>query len=357
MINIDPLNRRLANQLLSGGNVGSPSEVVERLGAVQAQDYAGGEWSIGLRLPGSTLADIESAVSRKEIVRTWAMRGTLHFLAAADINWMLELLAPRMIAGLARRYKELGLDDATFRKAGALLARFLKGGKQLTRKELVTMLEKKGISCEGQRAAFILQRASLDRLTCFGVMRKKKETHALFEEWVPPAKPMKRQDALAELARRYFAGYGPATIQDYMWWSGLRAPDANAGLEAVEPELERASIDERTYWMPRREPPAKSTTPILHLLPPFDSYLLGYRHRSACIEPAVARQLRTGGMPDATIVVDGKVAGKWSRKPGNDRVVVTTNTFRRLSLKEEIQLEKAVERYGDFEEKGLDWAR
>lgn len=353
MTNIDAVERRLVNQLLAGGSRGAPEEVVKILGAIQAQNYAGGEWSIGLRIPGSTIHDIDKAIEERKIVRTWAMRGTLHFLAASDIDWVLWLLAPGLIAGLGRRYKELGLDDTTFGKAERLFGRILKGANQLTRKELVTILEKNGISCEGQRAAFILHRASIDRVICFGVNRGKQETHALFEEWVSPAKSMTRENALAELARRYFTCHGPATIQDYVWWSGLRAPDANAGLDAVKPELAQVLIEGKTYWMPRRTSHSKPKAPIVRLLPMFDGFLLAYKDRSASLEPAVFRKLRTGGMPDPAIMIDGKIAGKWSRQFVGDSVVVTTKCFRKIGGDESKALEETVKKYSAFMRKNL----
>lgn len=357
MKSADILLTRMQAQSLLRHEKKSPADIVKSLGGIQGQDYSGGEWSIGVRLPGSTLADIDGAISRKEIVRTWAMRGTLHFLAAADIRWMLELLAPRMIARLGRRYSDLGLETKTFTKAEALLAKSLEGGNQLTRKELVGVLEKNGISCEGQRAAFILHRASLDRVICFGVKRGKKETHALFEEWVPPTKPARREEALGELARRYFTGHGPATLQDYMWWSGLRAADANTGLEAASIGLKKMYFDGKTYWMRAESRGVKSKAPVIHFLPPFDSFLVGYKDRGASIQPAVLRSLRTGGLPDATILVDGKVAGSWKRTIRKDAVAIETRRFRRFDPREENELEAAVCRYADFVGKEPEWRR
>ncbi len=351
MTNVSLTNIRAANQLLSTSEVNTPGDVVKHLAAVQGQDYSGGEWSIGLRLPGSTLTDIEKAISDRNIVRTWAMRGTLHFLAADDVNWILELLAPGMIARFSRRYKELGLDDKTFTKAERLIGKTLRGGRQLTRKELVTVLERHGISCNGQRAAFILNRASVDRVICFGVKREKQETHALFDEWVTRTKTMARAEALAELARRYFSGYGPATIQDYMWWSGLKAADAKFGLETIESGLRKVSIEGNTYWTPKENDAEKPKAPAVYLFPPFDSFLIGYKDKTASIDEKVLKLLRTGGMPDATIAIDGKVAGKWSRKSGKDRVTIMLKTFRKLTGEEENALQKSFKRYGAFLEK------
>jgi hypothetical protein len=354
MTNINVLRRRLVNQLLSGDSTKAPHEVVKILGAIQAQDYAGGEWSIGLRIPGSTISDIRKAISERQIVRTWAMRGTLHFLAGTDIDWMLRLLAPGLIAGLTRRYDELGLDERTFRKAGTLFTKFLKGGGQLTRKELVVMLEKNGISCEGQRAPFILHRASIDRVLCFGAKQEKQETHALFDEWVPVKQSMERNDALAELARRYFTSHGPATIQDYMWWSGLRAEDARLGLGMAEFWLRKISIEGNTYWMPKESVMIKPAKQVVHLLPPFDSFLIGYKDRAASIDKKVLKMLRTGGMPDSTIMIDGNVVGKWKRRI-TKKVTITTELFREVNRPDERALRAAVERYAEFTGNQLEW--
>ncbi len=343
------IRARLYNQLLlRNGSANTPAGVVKHLLAVQGQDYAGAEWSIGLRIPGSTIRDVEDAISQKKIVRTWGLRGTLHFLAASDIRWILNLLAPRIIRGLARRYKELDLNAGTFLKAESILEKSLRGNKQLTRKELVAVLEDRGVSCAGQRAVFILHRASLDGVICFGVKQAKQETFALFDEWVPQAGGPGRDEALAELARRYFAGHGPATLQDFMWWSGLQAGDAKAGMESVKQEFEGTSFEGRTYLASGGSVLPKKSRESIRLLPPFDSLLLGYKDRSASIAPSVSGKLRTGGMPDATIVVDGRVAGKWRRIIKSSTVVIQTENFRKFSRSEDTALETAAGNYARF---------
>ncbi len=344
----DVAHTRLVNQLLLKGSARTPAEVVERLGAIQAQDYTGGELSIGLRLHGSTIADIEGAIRKQKIIRTWGIRGTLHFLSALDIGWVLDLLAPMIISRLNRRYKELELDAATLKKTNLLLKKSLKGGRHLTRSELVAIIEKNGISCKGLRAVFILYRASLDKVICFGVTRGKQQTHTLFEEWVHNAKSIDREKSLAELARRYFTSHGPATIQDYMWWSGLRTPDANAGLEMVMPELTQVTVEGKTYWMPVKAPSLKATKPVAFLLPGFDDFLLGYKDRTASLAPAHAQKIQGGGILKQTIVINGRVVGMWSRTIKKEVVLIVVNTFTPLSNVQKEALAVAVERYGRF---------
>ena len=152
----DILRMRLRAQLIEGGSAATPREVVSHLLAIQAQDYAGATWAIGLRLPGSTLADIERAIAERTIVRTWPMRGTLHFLAAEDVRWLLALLAPRVVERAARREAQLGLSAATFARARKLFADALLGGRRLSRPDAMAMLEAGGVTPSGQRGYHIL---------------------------------------------------------------------------------------------------------------------------------------------------------------------------------------------------------
>ncbi|HEY9167192.1 MAG TPA: winged helix DNA-binding domain-containing protein [Candidatus Kryptonia bacterium] len=339
---------RLANQLLVGSKAKSPADVVEQLVGIHAQDYAGSELSIGVRLRGSNLIDIEEAIAEREIVRTWAMRGTLHFIAGRDMRWILKLLAPPMIIALARRYKELDLDAAIFRKAESLLSKTLSGTKQLARAELVSVLEKSGISCAGQRAVFILHRASLDRVICFGVNRDKQQTHVLFEEWVPESRQYGPEESLAQLAFRYFAGHGPATIQDFIWWSGLKSGDANTGLELARSSLEHVDNAGKRYWMPPHVSWPRVRSPVAHLLPGFDDFLLGYKDRGASLNPTHARHLQRGGMFAPFILIDGHVVGTWSKKVKRDEVIVSPQLFSPPDKATVKSITEAAQRYSKF---------
>jgi hypothetical protein len=246
---------RLFNQQIAGSRSTSPAEAVSFLGAIQAQDYQGALWAIGLRVPGSTRADIEQAIAGTTSIRTWAMRGTLHFVAASDIRWVLALVAPRIIAGNTRRYRELGLDEHTLSRSSTVLAEALWGGGQLSRTALRTILEKNGISAEGQRIAYMLQRASLDGHIYPGAMERNTPIFLSLDNVVPESKPVDRVAAMAELTKRYFTSRGPATLQDFAWWSGLPVNEARAVLGAVPPYLLQTTIDGRTYWLPKSTHP------------------------------------------------------------------------------------------------------
>ena len=253
---------RLANHGIANPTFAQPGDVVTWLGAVQAQDYGGALWAIGLRMTGATERSIEQAIAERAIVRTWPMRGTLHFVAAQDVRWLLALLTPRVIAHSAGRYRQLELDEATFARSKEVFAKALQGGKQLTRDEMLQGLEQAGISTAGQRGYHLLGRSAQDGLICFGTRRGKQQTFTLLDEWVPLTRSLTRDEALAELTRRYFTSHGPATVQDLMRWAGLTAAEAKTGLAAAGKTLIQETIADRVYWMPCEAPEINHAHPI-----------------------------------------------------------------------------------------------
>src|SRR5512140_1869066 len=189
----DIIRYRLHNQQIAGTKFRKPEEIVKCLGAVQSQDYSGGLWGIGLRLPGSTLADIEKALNKRKIIRTWPMRGTLHFVPARDARWMLELLTPRVIKRNARRYKELGLNYEIFERSERLISHALEGGRRLTREALYDVLAKGDISPEGQRSYHILGHLAQKGVICLGAREGKQQTFVLFDEWIRDSRRLDRE--------------------------------------------------------------------------------------------------------------------------------------------------------------------
>jgi hypothetical protein len=350
MTNSDITRQRLLNQHIAGSTFTKPEEVVRWLGAVQAQDYPGALWAVGLRLQDAVEADIEQALAGRKIIRTWPMRGTLHFVAAEDARWMLELLTPRVVAGSARRaQKWLGLDEATFTRSKKLFERSLQGGKQLKRSAMYQVLEAGRISTAGGRGLHILSRLSQDGLICFGAREGRLPTFALLEEWAPVVKALTRDEALAELAGRYFTSHGPATLQDFIWWSGLLTTDARAALEMVRPQLMEESIAGQTYWLASSPPATKEDLPAAHLLPSFDEYLVAYRDRSAALRPEHAKLHNSGnGIFNPTMIIDGRVVGTWKRALRKDNLVVTLSPFEKLKKAETHAFAAVADCYGRF---------
>ena len=341
---------RLHNQRIAGARFKRPADVVAWLGAIQAQDYLGSLWAVGLRMSNAVEADIERAIADRTIIRTWPMRGTLHFVAAADIRWMLELLTPRIVAGSAQRlHRQSGLDEATFSRSKDLFERALRGGKRLTRNAMYKVLEEDGISTASYRGLHILGRLAQDGFICFGSREGKQQTFALLDEWAPTAKRMERDESLAEIARRYFTSHGPATLQDFAWWSGLTMADARSGIEMAKRRLVQEVINGQTYWLASSIGAVKDPSPTAYLLPAFDEYTVAYKDRSAMLDPKNTKQVNSGnGILYPTIVVDGQVVGTWKRKLGKDAIVITPSTFAKLNRAETRSLVEAAGRYGKF---------
>ncbi|MGC4016335.1 MAG: winged helix DNA-binding domain-containing protein [Luteolibacter sp.] len=351
--------RRL--RLLAQG-IGHPVDdagaVVSSLGAVQAQDYLAAVWAIGLRVVGATEEIIEQNVRDRKIVRTWSMRGTLHFVAPEDVRWMLALLTPRLIAGAATRHRQLELDETVFSRSRALLEKALRGGKLLTRDAAYALLERSRISCSGQRGYHILWKLSQESVLCCGPREDRQPTFALLDEWVPQSRALEGDEALAEIARRYFTGHGPATLADFVWWTGLKVTEARRGLAVVAPELEKIHMDGENYWMSRSLIGTRTSVQGVHLLPSFDEFLLGYKDRSAVLDPAHATGIVPGnnGMFLPMLVVDGKIVGTWKRAIGRRRVTVSLGSFGTLPKSRSRAIHAAAARYGEFLSLPLDIA-
>ena len=347
---MDIVTQRLYNQHIAQQPLHKPADVVAWLGAMQAQDYTGAKWSIGLRLPHATDAHIEQAIENKTIVRTWPLRGTLHFVAAADARWILALMGPRIIASCARRYRELELDEPTLTRSNDLLLNALQGGTQRSRTQLLALLEQNGISTKGQRAAYMLQRASLDGLICQGTTQGNVPLYMALDESLPQTKMLERDAALVELATRYFTSHGPATLQDFVRWAGIPIGQARIGLEGVQSQLVQEKIDGQTYWLPQSTQTVKKHSDSLYLLPGFDEYLLGYGDRSAILDPQHAQKIVPGGngVFKSTIVSNGQVVGLWKRTIKKGSAIITAEPFTTLTDAETQAFAAAAQRYGDF---------
>jgi len=345
---------RLANQRVIDRPFTEPAAVVAWLGALQAQDYLGALWSFGLRMTERpqlpTEALIEEAIAQRTIIRTWPMRGTLHFVAAGDVRWLLHLLTPRQIKQAAGRYRQLALTDRDFAQSQAIFAKVLQGGNELTRDELLQSLAQAGIVTTNQRGYHLLGRAAQDALICFGARSGKEQTFVLLDEWVPPTKPLLRDEALAELARRYFTSHGPATVYDLARWAGITLTDARRGLAAIEHELQQERVDDQAYWLPQNMPVATSQAAPLYLLPGFDEFVLGYGDRGAVLEAAYADRICPGGngVFSSTVVIDGLIRGTWKRRRKAKTVAIDVNSFQSFTAAEEASITAALQPYGTF---------
>jgi len=335
---------RLSNQQIARHTFEKPADLVGWLGAVQAQDYASAKWALGLRMYGATDDDIERAFTDGSILRTHLMRPTWHFVTPGDIRWILGLTAPRVHAINATYYRKLDLDQTIFRRSNTALVRALRGGKQLTRAELRGVLQRAGIATEGLlRLGYIVMHAELDGILCSGPRRGRQFTYMLLDERAPQAATLTREESLAELARRYFRSHGPATVQDFVWWSGLTTADARNGLEVIKVQLSYEVVEGQTYWFSAYSLPAESSAQTAYLLPNYDEYG-SYKDRSAVIDPSNTQKLVFSHM----VVINGRIAGTWKRTLKKNAVVIESNSFLPLTKAEKEAFTMAARQYGAF---------
>lgn len=319
------------------------------LGAVQSQDYAAAKWSIADRVGGVSDAAMNQAFAAGSILRTHVLRPTWHFVRPADIRWMLAVTAPRVHTLNAHYYRRLGLDEAVLQESAALLAAVLRGGNQLTRKELAAVFENAGVAV-GQRLGYILISAELNAVICSGALRGKQHTYALLDERAPEARILSHDDALAELTRRYFTSHGPATAKDFRWWSSLTVAEIAKGLEMVAPQLEYEDIDGLRYWFAMSEPKRKPPSPTVHLLQGYDEYLVGYSESRHVLDVSGAARSMTEGnvLFNQVIVLDSQVAGHWKRTLENGSVIIEVALYTPFDDAQKQALKAAADRYGEF---------
>ncbi|MCL4394544.1 MAG: winged helix DNA-binding domain-containing protein [Chloroflexi bacterium] len=321
------------------------------LGAIQAQDYLAAKWAVGQRLWHGTDAAVEKAFTDGKILRTHVLRPTWHFVVPADIRWMLELTGPSINARSAYYHRRLELDDAAFSRSRKIITRALQGGKHLTRSELADALSTHGIAVDNLlRLAYIIGRAESDGIVCSGPRHGKQFTYALLDERVPATRTFQRDEALAELAKRYFSSRGPATLQDFVWWSGLPASDAKVGLELVQSQLGHEHVDDKKYWFRPDISRVQNRAHTLLLLPNFDEYIVGYTDRSLIFETTHTPQLDARANPlfQHTIAIDGKIVGTWKREIHRESVKVTPKVFQKLTHAQGRALAQETVRYGGF---------
>jgi Winged helix DNA-binding domain len=342
--------RRLLNQGIDRLRHRQAADVVEWLGAVQAQEYEPAKWALGLRMASAADADIERAFEQGRILRTHVMRPTWHFVTPIDIRWMLELTAPFVHRRMALYDRQLGLDAAIKRRSAAVMEQALGEGSFLTRVELGDRLKQAGFTINGTRLAHLALYAELEGVICSGPRRGRKFTYALIADRAPKARRLSRDEALAELSLRYFRSHGPATVRDFVWWSGLVTADAHRGIEMIR--AKRQDIDGQIYWT--AGPTARTTTAsvkLAHLLPIYDEYVVSYRdriavpHGPAMIPSGTGRGYVTF---QHALVIGGQIAGTWRISRSARGIAIAATALRRLSPRERRAVADAADRYARF---------
>jgi Winged helix DNA-binding domain len=347
------LGLRMTSLLLRGGGPSTVAGIVEWFGAMQAQDLNSALWSLGCRLPRSTIEDVNAALEERAVLRTWPMRGTVHFVPAADAHWMLELMGVRALGGAAKRRETLGLDEKTVDRAVEILGSALAGGGRMTRAECLGALTEGGVEVTGQRGYHLLWYASQRAVTAIAPHVGKEQTFVLLDDWVPAPRRPDREEALGIMALRYFRSHGPATRKDFAGWTGLPMTDCKTGIAVAGDALTETAVDGVEMIMAADVSP--SVFEGWRALPGFDEYMLGYADRALMVDAAHLPAIVPGGngVFQSTIVRDGRVAGTWKRTTGAKQTTVEIRPLVPLPARERARVEKAFAAYGSYTGKAL----
>jgi hypothetical protein len=342
---IGPL--RLVAQRLAGPAPDTAAEVVGRLTAVQAQDLPGALTSVALRTAGRDRSAVTAALDAGEVVRSWPLRGTLHLTRAEDLPWLLSLSTPRLMAGSAARRERLGLDVATLERAREAARAALSGGRALPRAELLGVWEAAGVGTGAGRGYHLLWYLAQTGTLCFGPTGGDGQLVVLVDEWIRTPRRLERDEALGELALRYFTGHGPATVKDFLRWTGLVAADARTGLALARPYLTRVEVDGVEHFLDPAVPDLLTTcagqVDGVFLLPGFDEFVLGYADRSAVLPARFADRIVPGGngMFRPTVVSAGQVVGTWRHVRRGARRTVEATPFTAFTAAQQRLVERA----------------
>lgn len=366
---MDLIRSRLYSQALADSPFTNPAEVVDWMGCIQAQDYAQAKWALGLRVPGLKEASVDKAFNSGTILRTHVLRPTWHFVLPADIRWMLALTAPRIKAFSAGMHRKLELDSKTFTRAKKVLAKALTVHTHLTRNQILPLFQKAGIRTDDIRSSFLMMDAELDGLICSGPRVGKQFTYALMDARVPAATRLSPDEALAELAWRYFRSRGPATIYDFAWWSGLTIGHGKKAVDLLKDRLEHVVLNGQAYWSAGaavtrlgatvRPAAGNASRPTasnartargaearVFLLPAFDEFTVAYKDRSDLLHSSHQSQAAFGLKP--VILAQNKIQGIWRRELSKGEILVETQPFGEFGKGVESKLAKEVKRFKQF---------
>ncbi|MDR3246523.1 MAG: winged helix DNA-binding domain-containing protein [Prevotellaceae bacterium] len=307
---------RIISQRLTGEKLQTPKDIVSWMGAMQAQDFNMVKWAVGMRLTGYTEKMVEEAFNRGDILRTHVMRPTWHLVTPGNIRWMLSLSAEKIKSSAKSRDRDLEITEELYSKSNDVITKSLEGKNHLTREALGEELKKAKILINPARLVHFMMRAELDGVICSGALQGKKHTYALLDEIAPTAKTLYRDEALAQLVKTYFTSHCPATLQDFVWWSGLSKTEAKKGLDAVKSYFVTEKIDNQEYLIANEFASIANSEKSVFLLPAFDEYIISYRDRTAALSSEHQRKaISSQGVFRPTILVNGQVTGLWRKSP------------------------------------------
>ncbi|MFH5831958.1 winged helix DNA-binding domain-containing protein [Halalkalibaculum sp. DA384] len=349
------IHARLHNHQIVNPDFSTPNALLGWIGAMQAQDYEMAKWAVGVRLPEATREDIEEAIENSHIIRTHLLRPTWHLISAEHLPWLLELSRPRVKVAVRSRQKQLGLTDEVVSRSNRTIKGILVDSQPLTRSELLEQLEEAGFENKDNRISHLLLRAELDGIIGSGPSKDTQYTYRLMEDRLTQISSFNKGEAHRKLAQLYFQSHGPATLEDFVWWSGLTKTSSKKAVKMLEPELISEEIGDRTYWFFETSLPPEQSTPSVYLLPAYDEYVVSYRNREMIINGEhEAKSFSANGIFRPVIVVNGKVKGIWKRKVKSDSVKVKLRFFENPGSETKTLAAEQAERFAGFLGKELE---
>lgn len=324
----------------AGSGADRIAAVASTLLALQGQDWNAVRWALGVRAPGTTLADLHDAFADGQLVRSWPMRGTIHVVAAEDIGWMQAATNHRVLPGAPKRRATIGLDDDSLARMTDVAIAELTGGKRLSRTGLIEAWERAGIDVPGPWRYHVIWWLCQNQILVQGPVDDDEPLLVLAEEWITHPRQLAGDEALAELAARFARGRGPVLEKDLAWWTGLTIRESRRAIAAAHDAGRLAPVDidapagtgvalvasaprgggPTRHWADPALLDAPAADPAADgralLLPGFDEYLLGYTERAAMLDPEHFERIVPGrnGVFRGTVVEAGRVTGTWQRK-------------------------------------------
>lgn len=349
MTTTELLNIRLNNHLLAARTMKEPLEVISWLGAMQSQSLEMAKWAIGSRLENSTVSDINEALDTGKIIRTHILRPTWHFVSAEDIHWMFDLSNKRLKTIYHNYGKQLGVNHDLMLRAVSIAEKALIDDKHLTKQELCDYLRTQGMNFDTRHMTSLIEYAEMEGVLCNGRLKDNKQTFTLLEKWAPRRETICREEALERLARRYFTSHGPATINDFSWWSGLSVTECRQAIEMIKGDFVCEEFNGRRFIMRSDVNTTPPTDMSALLLAPFDEFVVGYTDRSEIIEEAHYRKVMTvNGLFSPTVMLNGEIIGSWKRIAKKGVSNIELSFFKKQSAKTEKLFDQDINRCKAF---------
>ena len=312
---MNPIAIRLLNQQLICQQFTNPTEVVSHLGALQAQDYRMMRWAVAMRTKRPSEEAFRKAYDSGEIIRMHLLRCTWQLITAQDYGWMLELCAPKSIATLNGWMKsnKISIPKDEVLSVQQIIEQTIGDKTNITKENIAESLVRNGMKMEDHRLSYHIRLAELSGLLVSGDLHPSKATYGLASQKIGVATSINRDEALALLTTKYFQSRSPATLEDFVWWSGLSASDCKRGILLLGNQLHTESWNGRKFYLLDSCRTRGFRKGCSLLLPPFDEYLIGYKSRDVVLAPVHSHHAHNNsGIFYPIVALDGVICGNWS---------------------------------------------